>query len=242
MEAIRSILRKNLDDISPSSVPAQAELILIDFASSSAPKPAQLPRHSWEKLAAQVMQGSWIERPKVVRGDCLACRRTLVDLILSALVKRGEPSPLSMAIVVEDDPEIELTLRRLRKARNIVVSDSSNSVSSSDNSTPVTNISNSVEFTSTNNSVEQMENNNERTLKELATLDIMYQPWCIQYPQFEPAQTYELKSGLMMMDQSMVDSASGRALMDKKSAATRHLISNMASNAQQFRIKGASQS
>ncbi|RDX98084.1 hypothetical protein CR513_19050, partial [Mucuna pruriens] len=43
---------------------------------------------------------------------------------------------------------------------------------------------------------EQMENN-YKTLKELATLDVVYQPWCIQYPQLEPAQTYKLKSGLI---------------------------------------------
>ncbi|RDY02910.1 hypothetical protein CR513_13571, partial [Mucuna pruriens] len=42
----------------------------------------------------------------------------------------------------------------------------------------------------------QMENN-DRTLKELATPDVVYQPWCIQYPQLEPAQIYELKSGLI---------------------------------------------
>ncbi|RDX67429.1 hypothetical protein CR513_53704, partial [Mucuna pruriens] len=39
--------------------------------------------------------------------------------------------------------------------------------------------------------------NNDRTLKELATPDVVYQPWCIQYPQLKPAQTYELKSGLI---------------------------------------------
>ncbi|RDX93407.1 hypothetical protein CR513_24346, partial [Mucuna pruriens] len=39
--------------------------------------------------------------------------------------------------------------------------------------------------------------NNDRTLKELATPDVVYQPWCIQYPQLEPAQTYELKFGLI---------------------------------------------
>ncbi|RDX80379.1 hypothetical protein CR513_39086, partial [Mucuna pruriens] len=39
--------------------------------------------------------------------------------------------------------------------------------------------------------------NNDRTLKELATPDVVYQPWCIQYPQLELAQTYELKSGLI---------------------------------------------
>ncbi|RDX98625.1 hypothetical protein CR513_18432, partial [Mucuna pruriens] len=43
----------------------------------------------------------------------------------------------------------------------------------------------------------RMENNNERTLNELSTPDVVYQPWCIQYPQLEPAQTYELKSGLI---------------------------------------------
>ncbi|RDX83357.1 hypothetical protein CR513_35737, partial [Mucuna pruriens] len=43
------------------------------------------------------------------------------------------------------------------------------------------------------------------------------------------------------MDRSMIDAASGGALMDKTPAATRHLISNMASNTQQFGIRGASQ-
>ncbi|RDY02131.1 hypothetical protein CR513_14463, partial [Mucuna pruriens] len=54
------------------------------------------------------------------------------------------------------DREIEITLRRLRKARNIVVSNSnsSNSVSSFDNSSPVTTSSNSFEHSSTTNFVE----------------------------------------------------------------------------------------
>ncbi|RDX64372.1 hypothetical protein CR513_57082, partial [Mucuna pruriens] len=36
-------------------------------------------------------------------------------------------------------------------------------------------------------------------LKRLKTpiINVVYQPWCIQYPQLEPAQTYELKSGLI---------------------------------------------
>ncbi|RDY03770.1 hypothetical protein CR513_12612, partial [Mucuna pruriens] len=52
----------------------------------------------------------------------------------------------------ELDPEIELTLRRLRKSRNIVESNSSNfdSVSSSDNNNSTTNSSDSVEYSSTN--------------------------------------------------------------------------------------------
>ncbi|RDX99942.1 hypothetical protein CR513_16940, partial [Mucuna pruriens] len=133
---------------------------------------------------------SWTERPKFVREDHLACHPTLVDLILDALANRGEPS------LFDHDPKIEITLRRLRKARNIVVTNSSNFVSSSDNSSLLTNTSYFVEYSSTNNFAEQMENN-DRTMKELATPDVVYQPWCIQYPQLEPSQTYELKSGLI---------------------------------------------
>ncbi|RDX87927.1 hypothetical protein CR513_30539, partial [Mucuna pruriens] len=47
--------------------------------------------------------------------------------------------------------------------------------------------------------------------------------------------------GLSMMDRSMIDVASGGALMDKTPRAARHLISNMASNTQQFGIRGPSQ-
>ncbi|RDX58186.1 hypothetical protein CR513_62513, partial [Mucuna pruriens] len=43
--------------------------------------------------------------------------------------------------------------------------------------------------------------------------------------------------GLSMMDKSMIDAASGGALMDKTLAAARHLISNMSSNIQQFGIR-----
>ncbi|RDY03790.1 hypothetical protein CR513_12578, partial [Mucuna pruriens] len=52
----------------------------------------------------------------------------------------------------------------------------------------------------------------------------------------------QLLTSLTMMDQSMIDVASGGALMDKTPAVARHLISNMASNTQQFGIRGASQS
>ncbi|RDY05583.1 hypothetical protein CR513_10558, partial [Mucuna pruriens] len=47
---------------------------------------------------------------------------------------------------------------------------------------------------------------------------------------------------LSMMDKSMIDAASGGALMDKTPAVARHLISNMTSNTQQFGIRGPSQS
>ncbi|RDY06308.1 hypothetical protein CR513_09726, partial [Mucuna pruriens] len=44
------------------------------------------------------------------------------------------------------------------------------------------------------------------------------------------------------MDRSMIDATSEGALMDKTPPAARHLISNMASNTQQFGIRGPSQS
>ncbi|RDX84521.1 putative mitochondrial protein, partial [Mucuna pruriens] len=92
------------------------------------------------------------------------------------------------------DPELELTLRRLRKIRNTIV----NIGSSVNSATNFDQFCTDHFITSTNNFTEpgQMENH-DRTLKELATPDVVYQPWCIQYPQLEPAQTYELKSGLI---------------------------------------------
>ncbi|RDX83074.1 hypothetical protein CR513_36037, partial [Mucuna pruriens] len=200
------------------------------------------------------------------------------------------------------DPEIDRTLHRLRKVR----------------STDPNIIDN------TSHEPEKMKNN-DRILKELAMSDVMYQSWCIQYPQLEQTQSYELKSrlihllqkfqglagedphkhvkefhvvcstmrphgipedyikmkawnrqglailivnsvqhlvdmkrmflekffpasrtatiqkeiyGLIMMDRNMIDVASGRVLMDKTPIATRYLISNMASNTQQFGTKG----
>ncbi|RDY09404.1 hypothetical protein CR513_06220, partial [Mucuna pruriens] len=38
---------------------------------------------------------------------------------------------------------------------------------------------------------------NNMTLKKLATLDVMCQPWCIPYPKLKQAQSYELKYGLI---------------------------------------------
>ncbi|RDX73120.1 hypothetical protein CR513_47312, partial [Mucuna pruriens] len=92
------------------------------------------------------------------------------------------------------DPEIELTLRRLQKIRNTTVNISSsiNSVINSDQFGTDHFIASTNIFTEPG----QMENH-DRTLKELATPDVVYQPWCIQYPQLELAQTYELKSGLI---------------------------------------------
>ncbi|RDY11042.1 hypothetical protein CR513_04344, partial [Mucuna pruriens] len=119
---------------------------------------------------------------------------------------------------------------------------------------------------------EPMENN-DRTLKELATLDVGDMK-CMFLEKFFPAsktttirkevfgirqhsretmheywerfnklcatcQHHQINKQLLihyfyevltMMDRSMIDAASGGALMDKTPVATRHLISNMASN------------
>ncbi|RDX80932.1 hypothetical protein CR513_38439, partial [Mucuna pruriens] len=128
------------------------------------------------------------EVPIILGQPFLATRKVIIDVESSS-------DPL-----YDLDLEIEITLCRLRKVRNIVVSSSinSSSVSISDNGNFVTNNSDSFEYSIANNFAEpeQMENN-DRTLKELATPDVVYQPLCIQYPQLEPTQTYELKSSLI---------------------------------------------
>ncbi|RDX70135.1 hypothetical protein CR513_50651, partial [Mucuna pruriens] len=59
------------------------------------------------------------------------------------------------------------------------------------------NISSNSDFGPNKSQEPEQTENNDRTLKELVTSDVVYQPWCIQYLQLEPAQTYELKSGLI---------------------------------------------
>ncbi|RDX86971.1 hypothetical protein CR513_31624, partial [Mucuna pruriens] len=101
------------------------------------------------------------------------------------------------------DPKIEKTLNRIRKSKNMHRirksknmhvghgSDSFNSIPEIDHFEIKLDFANNPLF-----ELEPMENNN-RTLKKLVTPDVLYQPWCIQYPQLEPAQSYELKSGLI---------------------------------------------
>ncbi|RDX68609.1 hypothetical protein CR513_52387, partial [Mucuna pruriens] len=126
--------------------------------------------------------------------------------------------PISRNWIAESRPALAL----LRPSRHTVTPDSSSSDS-------IWNSKNS-NFTIESNFSEHQEagsmENNDRTLKELATLDMVYQSWCIQCPPLEPAQS------LMMMDQSMIDAASGGALMDKTPTAAPYLISNMANNMQ----------
>ncbi|RDY08588.1 hypothetical protein CR513_07170, partial [Mucuna pruriens] len=92
------------------------------------------------------------------------------------------------------DPKIERTLHRLRKVRRIVTPDSSssNSIWNFENSNFTIDESNYF----VHQKAKSMENN-DKTLKELATLDVVYQPWCIQCPPLEPSQSCELKSSLI---------------------------------------------
>ncbi|RDX72986.1 gag-pol, partial [Mucuna pruriens] len=64
--------------------------------------PAQAPHHLLGSLQHKSQQGLGTEKPKVTRGDRVEHQRTLVDLNLSVPASRGESSPSSMAIVVED--------------------------------------------------------------------------------------------------------------------------------------------
>ncbi|RDX93479.1 hypothetical protein CR513_24248, partial [Mucuna pruriens] len=69
---------------------------------------------------------------------------------------------------------------------------------------------------------------NYKTLKELTTLDIMYQPWCIRYPELEQAQSYELKFGsiyLLPKFHGLVDENPHKHL--KEFHGARNLIFNM---------------
>ncbi|RDX94159.1 hypothetical protein CR513_23484, partial [Mucuna pruriens] len=139
-------------------------------------KPSQPDSVTFESMLSQTVSDSSLPRPNRIS----LCRESSADPLYDL------------------DLEIEKTLRRLRKARTIVVHNNNSSDFVSDNSSPVTNASDSIEYNNTNHFAEpeQMENN-DRTLKELAMPDVVYQPWCIQYPQLEPAQTYELKSDLI---------------------------------------------
>ncbi|RDY10468.1 hypothetical protein CR513_05012, partial [Mucuna pruriens] len=86
------------------------------------------------------------------------------------------------------------TLHRLRKARHIVTLDSSSSDS-------IWNYENSHFTTDESNFSKHQEagsmENNDKTLKELATPDVVYQLWCIQCPSLKPTQSYELKFSLI---------------------------------------------
>ncbi|RDX94799.1 hypothetical protein CR513_22782, partial [Mucuna pruriens] len=115
-------------------------------------------------------QHSTLERFYITLFSTLSHNRT--HCVLKRIRPRVDYTVVSFSLF-DAHPEIEITLHRLRKARNIVVnnSNSSNSVSSSNNSSPVTNNYDSFEYSTTINF----------------------------YPQLELAQTYELESDLIQL-------------------------------------------
>ncbi|RDX91635.1 hypothetical protein CR513_26357, partial [Mucuna pruriens] len=105
--------------------------------------------------------------------------------------------------------------------------------------------------------------NNDRTLKEFTTLDVILiyllpkfhglavrqymsigrgstiYATCSHHQINEQLLIQYFYEGLMLMDKSMIDVASGRALMDKTRAVARNLISNLVGNTQQFGVRGS---
>ncbi|RDY14255.1 hypothetical protein CR513_00715, partial [Mucuna pruriens] len=162
---------------------------LFETKSSLTPSSLSETESSPTRLCPNLHLAETVSDPSLSRPDQISPIQEQVDNLHLAFFSSTDP-------LHELDPEIEIILRRLRKVRNIVVSNSnsSNSVSSCHNSSLVTKNSDSLKYSSTNNfaKLEQIENN-DQTLKELTMQDVVYQPWCIQYPQLEPAQTYKLK-------------------------------------------------
>ncbi|RDX89493.1 hypothetical protein CR513_28778, partial [Mucuna pruriens] len=117
---------------------------------------------------------------EVIKGDRLSKTESSPTLSHPSVFE----SVLSQDSVDTTQPNLEIdrTLRRLRKVRSTCSS---------------FNINSNCNFGLSDFQEPKPMENNERTLKELAMPDVVYQPWCIQYPQLEPAQSYELKSGLI---------------------------------------------
>ena len=98
---------------------------------------------------------------------------------------RSDPNPN----LVEFDPEIERTLRQIRRSRRRLFDTSFANNSVYDSPVPNT----SPNFTNNFVFADNMAN---RTLKELAAPDVNYQPLAIQYLELEA--DFELKSGLIL--------------------------------------------
>ncbi|RDX87051.1 hypothetical protein CR513_31531, partial [Mucuna pruriens] len=177
---IRRLSRDEVVSAKTDSILAKPDQARLDGPSAqlrATSAPAQLPRHSWSSL---LRKGLRLGSRSLPEGTDWDCQHTLVNLILSAQAIGGEPSPSTMAIVPKPS-RIDLYrdhLGSVSAENDLAIAEESQY------STPQILQPGQLE-------------NTDRTLKELATLDVVYQPWCIQYPQLEPAQTYELKSGLI---------------------------------------------
>ncbi|RDX84415.1 hypothetical protein CR513_34538, partial [Mucuna pruriens] len=190
--------QQNLNPVHTPSAPKRPKLRMSwPNQERSDPIGASQPRRSVSLLIEKAQDqdlGSW----KLLEVIARYSRRTLVDKNLNfwpSAVHHHRPSKVSFWKPLHAfELEIERTLHRLRKVRHIVTPDSSSSdfIWNSENSNFTTDESNFYEH----QEARLMENNN-RTLKELAIPEVVYQPWCIQCPPLEPAQSYELKSSLI---------------------------------------------
>ncbi|RDX69656.1 hypothetical protein CR513_51197, partial [Mucuna pruriens] len=126
---------------------------------------------------------------RLFRLNCAYARIRLYKIEADMTRKRSSGSLYPL------DPVIEKTLNRIRKTKKMHIEHTGDRIHSI---TETDNFEMKPAFSDNPlNEPDQMENNNNRMLKEMATPDVLYQPWCIQYPQLDPAQTYELKFGLV---------------------------------------------
>ena len=100
----------------------------------------------------------------------------------------------SQATILDFDPEIEKTARRLKKEK-LKVQQSSADIDEASASSPGLNLALELLSNESDKEEEMAIQNNNRTLRELATPNLNQQPLCIEYPNLDAA--FELKSGLI---------------------------------------------
>ncbi|RDX72994.1 hypothetical protein CR513_47448, partial [Mucuna pruriens] len=163
------------------------------FTASQSPRPSQSDSVASKSLLAETMFP--VSRDRIAESkSALALSRPSRHSPSRSQVGISQHLASNSEPLHAFDPEIERTLHRLRKARHTITLDasSSNSIWNSENSNFTTDESIPFEHQGPGTM-----KNNDRTLKELATPDVVYQPWCIQCPPLEQTQSYELKSSLI---------------------------------------------
>ncbi|RDX83833.1 hypothetical protein CR513_35203, partial [Mucuna pruriens] len=131
------------------------------------------------------------------RTTLIQARTTLIQARTSGVTNSFNVLSFSSNILHELDLEIDRTLCRLRTVRSVVISNSCSFNESDFSKYSSSNVNSDFNFGVSKSQESEPMENNDQTLNELVTSDMVYQPWCIQYPQLEPAQSYELKSGLI---------------------------------------------
>ncbi|RDY08379.1 hypothetical protein CR513_07396, partial [Mucuna pruriens] len=208
------------------------------------------------------------ERLKVVRGNRLACHRTLVDLILNVLAIISEPSPsfhgdrcgrrrppqalkefhvVCSTMRLQGIPEDYIKMKVFPFSLDGAAKDWLYLQSVLFNTWGdmkrmfLEKFFMASRIATIRKEICGIRQHSGETLHEYKERFNKLYTTCLHHQISEQLLIQYFYEGLTMMDRSMVDVASGGALMDKTPAAARHLISNMASNTQQFGIRGASQ-